>query len=46
LFGDGGDDFVVDAGLIGGGDGGWKFFEGAREGAVLGFLREERVDLD
>ena len=46
LFGDGGNDFVVDAGLVGGGDGAGEFFERLREGTVLRLLREKRVDLD
>ena len=46
LLGDGGEDFVVNAGLVGGGDGAGEFFEGLGEGTVFGFLREERVDLD
>ena len=46
LFGDGGEDFVVDAGLVRGGDGGGEILERLRERAVFRLLREERVDLD
>src|SRR6202044_1834099 len=46
LFAHGGDDLVVNGGLVSGRDRTGEFFEGPSKGAVFGLLREERVDLE